>query len=120
MYTQFIISFIQAEYNSKVEASNQISRSHIKRMLTEDLKYSYKLWDTLSLKNLAYESIRWYYESVAILRRMKQQDLEVIFFDLCSEIKKSSFYVWSKKKRACFPFKKWKPILHKFMIGNQD
>ena len=36
--------------NSKFEASNQISRSTCRRILTEDLKYSYKRWSTVPFK----------------------------------------------------------------------
>ena len=117
-YNQFTISSIQAEYNSKAEASNQISRSTCRRMLTEDLKYSYKRWSTVSFKTLTHENIRWYYESVAILSRMKQEDVEVIFFDGYSvDTRKLNFYHWSKRGEPAFLSKSENQFHMSFVIG---
>ena len=102
-YSQFTISSIQKEFNSQTENSHRISISSCRRILKEDLKYSYKRCSTVSLKTLPPENIRRYHESVALLSKMKQEDVEVIFFDGFSlDTKKWRFYHWSPRGEPSF------------------
>ena len=54
-------------------------------------------------KNLTQENIRWYNESVALLSKMKQKDVEVIFFDGFSlDARKWRFDHWSPRGEPSF------------------
>ena len=117
-YSKFTISSIQKEFNSQTENSDQISISICRRILKEDLKYSYKRCSTVSLKTLTPENIRWYYESVALLSKMKQEDVEIIFLDGFSlDTRKWRFYLWSPRGEPSFLSRIENEFHMSFVIG---
>ena len=117
-YSHFTISSIQNEFNSNTENSYRISISTCRRILKEDLKYSYKRCCTVSLKTLTPENIRWYHESVVLLSKMKQEDVEVIFFDGFLLIQESGDFITGAQEENLLFFQDRKWIPYEFRDWN--
>ena len=98
LYLKFTISSIQEEFNAINADNSKISRSTWRRVLTWDLKFSYKKWGITPFRALTSESTRWYFESAALFSKMKQQGIEIIFFDGFSlDMRSLILYHWSKR-----------------------
>ena len=102
----FAIKSVLDDFNDSLDFDRKISLSTWRRILVEDLRFSYKIWSKISSKTLTPEHVRTYFESAAFQIKMQMEDIEIIFFDGFSlDTRKLKLYHWSRRgSPACLTF----------------
>ena len=74
-YSQFTISSIWNDFNAEKNEEEQLSKSTCRKILKRDLNLSYKRWNIVAPQTLSNENMRWYFESVAFMSKMRKKEL---------------------------------------------